>query len=112
MPAMPPVKYNLIQLQGGLDLVTPTLSLPPGVARDSVNFEVAITGGYSRIPGYERYDGRPNPSDAIYNLRNTAKAIVAFTAEPELLADSLGDRLHQQLVEALVIPMGVVPART
>ena len=74
MPAMPPVKYNLIQLQGGLDLVTPTLSLPPGVARDSVNFEVAITGGYSRIPGYERYDGRPNPSDAIYNLLTVASA--------------------------------------
>lgn len=69
---MPPVKYNLIQLQGGLDLVTPTLSLPPGVARDSVNFEVSITGGYSRIPGYERYDGRPNPSDAIYNLLTVA----------------------------------------
>lgn len=71
---MPPVKYNLIQLQGGLDLVTPTLSLPPGVARESVNFEVAITGGYSRIPGYERYDGRPNPSDANYNLITVASA--------------------------------------
>lgn len=68
MPAMPPVKYNLIQLQGGLDLVTPTLSLPSGVARDAVNFEVSITGGYSRIPGYERFDGRPNPSDANYVL--------------------------------------------
>lgn len=71
---MPPVKYNLIQLQGGLDLVTPTLSLPPGVARDSVNFEVSITGGYSRIPGYERFDGRPNPSDAIYNLLTVVSA--------------------------------------
>lgn len=71
---MPPVKYNLIQLQGGLDLVTPTLSLPPGVARDAVNFEVSITGGYSRIPGYERFDGRPNPSDANYNLLTVANA--------------------------------------
>ena len=49
---MPPVKYSLIQLQGGLDLVTPTLSLPPGIARSAVNFEVAITGGYTRIAGY------------------------------------------------------------
>lgn len=71
---MPPVKYNLIQLQGGLDLVTPTLSLPSGVARDALNFEVSITGGYSRIPGYERFDGRPNPSDAIYNLLTVASA--------------------------------------
>lgn len=63
---MPPVKYQLITLQGGLDQVTPTLSLPPGSAREASNFEVSITGGYSRIAGYERFDGRPNPSDAIY----------------------------------------------
>ena len=74
MASMPPVKYNLIQLQGGLDLVTPTLSLPPGVARESVNFEVSITGGYSRIPGYERFDGQPNPSDANYNLLTVASS--------------------------------------
>jgi hypothetical protein len=69
---MPPVKYSLIQLQGGLDLVTPTLSLPPGIARDAINFEVAITGGYTRIPGYERFDGRPNPSDAVYSTLTVA----------------------------------------
>lgn len=63
-----PVQYDLITLAGGLDLVTPTLSLPPGVARDAVNFEVSVLGGYTRIAGYERYDGRPNPSDAVYNL--------------------------------------------
>jgi len=71
---MPPVKYSLIQLQGGLDLVTPTLSLPPGIARSSVNFEVAITGGYTRIAGYERFDGQPNPSDAVYNSITVASA--------------------------------------
>jgi hypothetical protein len=63
-----PVKYDLIRLNGGLDQVTPTLSLPPGVARRAANFECSITGGYSRIAGYERYDGRPNPSDANYNI--------------------------------------------
>lgn len=62
------VQYDLITLAGGLDLVTPTLSLPPGVARDAVNFEVSVLGGYTRIAGYERYDGHPNPSDALYNL--------------------------------------------
>jgi hypothetical protein len=71
---MPPVKYSLIQLQGGLDLVTPTLSLPPGIARTAVNFEVAITGGYTRIAGYERYDGQPNPSEAVYNAITVASA--------------------------------------
>ena len=69
---MPPVKYQLITLQGGLDLVTPTLSLPPGVAKEATNFEVSITGGYSRIPGYERFDGRPNPSDATFSSMTVA----------------------------------------
>lgn len=64
----PPVKYDLIRLAGGLDQVTPTLSLPPGVARRAANFECSITGGYTRIAGYERYDGRPSPSAAIYNI--------------------------------------------
>jgi len=66
----PPVQYDLIRLAGGLDQVTPTLSLPPGVARRAANFECSITGGYTRIAGYERFDGRPNPSDANYNVLN------------------------------------------
>jgi len=65
---MAPVRYDLIRMAGGLDLVTPTLSLPPGFARDAVNFEASITGGYTRIAGYERFDGRPNPSDAAYGI--------------------------------------------
>lgn len=63
-----PIKYDLIRLNGGLDQVTPTLSLPAGVARRAANFECSITGGYTRIAGYERFDGRPNPSDANYNI--------------------------------------------
>jgi len=55
-----------IPLRGGFDLLTPTLQLKPGVARDARNFEQSITGGYTRIAGYERFDGRPNPSDATY----------------------------------------------
>ena len=63
---MPAVRYDLIRCQGGLDQVTPTLSLPPGVARRAANFEASITGGYTRIAGYERFDGRPSPSAALY----------------------------------------------
>ena len=66
MDQMPQVRYDLIRLAGGLDQVTPTLSLKPGVVRRAANFECSITGGYTRIAGYERFDGRPNPSDAQY----------------------------------------------
>lgn len=65
---MPRVMYETILLKGGLDLVTSTLSLRPGVARNALNFECAVTGGYSRIAGYERYDGRASPSAAVYSM--------------------------------------------
>lgn len=68
MPTMPPVQYDSIALAGGLDLITPTLSLKPGVARDAVNYECAVTGGYSRIKGYERFDGQTSPYSASYTL--------------------------------------------
>jgi len=64
----PKVQYDLIRLGGGLDQVTPTLSLKPGIARRATNFECSITGGYSRIAGYERFDGHESPSDAIYSI--------------------------------------------
>jgi len=64
----PKVQYDLIRLGGGLDQVTPTLSLKPGIARRASNFECSITGGYSRIAGYERFDGHASPSDAIYSI--------------------------------------------
>ena len=71
----PKVNYDLIRLGGGLDQVTPTLSLAPGVARRAANFECSITGGYTRIAGYERFDGRPSPSSANYNI-----LVFTFTA--------------------------------
>lgn len=65
---LPRVQYDLIRLGGGLDQVTPTLVLPPGFARKAANFECNVNGGYTRIAGYERFDGRPSPSDALYNV--------------------------------------------
>jgi hypothetical protein len=84
---MPKVQYDSIRLTGGLDLLTPTLSLPMGVARDAYNFEVSITGGYSRIAGYERFDGQANPSDASYSVLTAINFAGAF---------SVGDRFSGQ----------------
>lgn len=66
-PQFAPVKHEYIKLVGGLDLLTPTLSLAPGVLREALNYEVSVTGGYRRVDGYERCDGRPNPSDASFS---------------------------------------------
>lgn len=84
------VKFDSFALKGGVDLHTPQLSLPPGVARDSLNFECSINGGYSRIEGYERFDGRPSPSAASY-------ATIAATAVTGL---AVGDSINGQTSSA------------
>ncbi|KQT54629.1 hypothetical protein ASG43_03315 [Aureimonas sp. Leaf454] len=48
-------------LQGGLDLVSPAIALPQGRAIAALNYE-SEARGYSRIGGFERFDGRPSPS--------------------------------------------------
>lgn len=51
---------------GGLNLVDTPLTLKPGQAIASKNYEVLMRGGYERIEGFERYDGREAPSEAHY----------------------------------------------
>ena len=75
---LPPVKYDHVSLVGGMDQVTPTLSMKPGTCRNSVNFECLEFGGYGRIAGYERYSGQPPPSDGIYSTL----AVAIFTNAP------------------------------
>lgn len=63
---LPEVRQDFVALMGGMDQITPTLKLPPGFVRRGANFEASINGGYTRIWGYERFDGRPSPSAATY----------------------------------------------
>ena len=74
------VQHETMAMKGGLDQITPTLSLPPGVLRDALNFECLENGGYGRIGGYERYSGEPSPSDAIYALLY----VTSFTNTPSV----------------------------
>lgn len=71
---------------GGLDLITPSMDLQNGALRAGQNFECALQGGYSRIQGYERFDGRPSPSDASF----TVVQVSSFTNVP-----SVGDAITQ-----------------
>lgn len=83
------VKYNETRLgggvtpqgvsyPGGLDQTTPSLALQPGALRDVLNFECSQSGGYGRIDGYERFDGRPSPSLAVFQILQ----FVSFTNVP------------------------------
>lgn len=65
---MPQIRQDYYPLGGGLDLVTPAIALNPGKVIDAQNYEPAIGGGYRRISGYERFDGRASPSAAAYTM--------------------------------------------
>ena len=74
------VHYNIVTCEGGWDQLTPILSLKPGTLKDVQNFEVVPTGGYARIGGYERFDGRPKPSNASSSVLQVA----SFTNTPSV----------------------------
>lgn len=53
-------------LRGGLNLSASPLEVWPGALRDSSNYFESTKGGYERLGGYEKFDGRARPSDATY----------------------------------------------
>lgn len=63
----PQVLTKSYQFGGGLDQVSPPIKMPEGVAIAASNMECGTYGGYARIKGYERFDGRSKPSDAQYS---------------------------------------------
>ena len=54
--------FITIPVDGGLDLLSPPVTVSPGRLQDCENFEVAINQGVKSIDGYERFDGGPSPS--------------------------------------------------
>lgn len=78
MIKMPPIQYDVVPCKGGLDQLTPSLSLNKSYLMDVLNFEVSVNGGYARIGGYEAFDGQPSPSDATYLIIQVA----SFTNTP------------------------------
>lgn len=72
---MPSVRTDAFSLRGGLSLNRSALEAISGTLIDCINYEPHVAGGYERIKGYERFDGRPSPSDATY-------AKVAATLNP------------------------------
>lgn len=60
------MQSDAFALVGGLDLVTVPAMVKPGRVSSGVNFEPDNNGGYTKMRGIERYDGRPSPSGASY----------------------------------------------
>jgi hypothetical protein len=79
---LPQVSIDPIILKGGLDQITPSLLLPNGYARQSLNFECSVTGGYKRIAGYERFDGSPSPADSADSGLHRYLTVASYTNVP------------------------------
>lgn len=59
------MRDHTIRLRGGLDTSNSFMAMSDGCVIGSSNYEeVVVEGGYTRVAGYERFDGRPRPSDA------------------------------------------------
>ena len=57
-----------IPFSGGLDTITPQRYVQPGVCQAARNIYQDINDGYVTTLCYERFDGRPKPSDAQYYI--------------------------------------------
>jgi len=77
-----PILFDTIVCAGGLDQITPTLSLKNGVARQAKNFEVGVSNGYVLAEGYERFDGHPSPTDNV--ILSQVVSVAALAATPVL----------------------------
>jgi hypothetical protein len=53
---------------GGENHSDPALSIPPGDVIASLNYELNPDGGYQRVDGFERFDGRQLPSETDYYI--------------------------------------------
>lgn len=67
-PATARVDTQAVILDGGLDLISPPGYAKPGTVKFAINYELEFGGGYRRVGGFERFDGRPAPHLADYVL--------------------------------------------
>lgn len=70
---LPSVQTEYYPMKGGLDLQSPAIEMYPGKCFDAQNYEPAISGGYRRINGYDRSDGRTAPTGAAYWVMTIAQ---------------------------------------
>lgn len=95
-----PVKVEYTAFNGGLDTTTPPLNVPPGMCRRAQNYEQDLNGGYRRIDGYERFDGRTSPSDAIYSI------LTCTLSGSVSVGDTVTDDATTSTAKVIAIPNG------
>jgi hypothetical protein len=87
---MPSLKTQYFPLAGGLDAESAQLTLRPGMVTGAINYESSALEGYERIGGYERFDGRPRPSDAAYKCLRAATTFTGVTVGQAVVGATSG----------------------
>ncbi len=87
-------------LGGGLDLETPPIETPRGRTIGCLNYEPRKKG-YRRIDGFERYDGRPQPSLASYWVINFDAGTAAIS-EADIVTGGTSSATGEALFAAVV----------
>lgn len=95
-----PVKTKFFPLIGGADLVTPAIIVDPGRARPSVNYEPSERG-YQRVDGFERFDGRPKPSEASYWILDYDAGTAAIS-ESNTVTGATSGATGEALTDAII----------
>lgn len=54
---------EIMVLDKGLDLMTPSIVAPKGTLLECLNYEQVDFIGLRRIDGFQRYDGRTSPAE-------------------------------------------------
>ena len=94
------IKTQYYSLGGGVDMVTPAITVSPGFARSSVNYE-PLDQGYMRIDGFERLDGQPKPSDASYWILDF-DAGTAIISEGDTVTGADSGATGEALIDAVI----------
>lgn len=120
------VSTEYISFRGGLDLETPSISKYPGALDIGLNYVPESKGGYSRIDGYERYSGKPSPSDAVYyyvpftatdtflvgdtvtGVDSTATGVVATIGDGYINITKVVGTFQEEVVNVLGSPVGSI----
>lgn len=94
---LPSIESKVVLLGGGIDMASTPLARNPGFALTAINVEPGVTGGYRRTLGFDRFDGRPRPSQSKgYWVMRTdgATALPAASLQAVTWSGGAGVLLH------------------
>ena len=95
------IRAKYFPLQGGENLTDAALSIQPGNLIFGKNYEVYAEGGYRRIDGFERFDGRTKPSESAYYILEFNAGTTA-TVDTNIITGATSSATGELIVDSVV----------